>query len=708
MKRRRIILIASLVIAALVYVVRTQPESTDLSQFSTLNEKYDVTIYRDQWGVPHVYGKTDADTAFGLAYAHAEDDFATIQGVLAAARGNLAMHLGKKGAGNDFMVGLLQHRKFIDEKYESDISPETRRICEGYADGINYYVSQNPENAWSSLYPFEGKDIAAGFVHKVPLFFGFEKTLGKLFKAESRDELENLLRSKMSLHSHTNNHMVGSNTLAVAPSRSNDGSTFLAVNSHQPWIGPVAWYEANLHSEEGWNMTGALFPGAPMILHGHNRHLGWAHTVNHADLHDVYVLDTDPDNSSRYRVDDQWHTLKERTIPIKVRLWGPLYITVKKKAYDSIFGPTIQLNHGTYALRFASMGDVRQVEQWYRMNRATTLEEWKRAMSMQAVPCFNSGYADRQGNIFYLYNARIPRRNADYNWKYLVPGNTKETLWQDYIPFETLPQVLNPSSGFIQNCNSTPFQTTTGEENPDPSVYPEWTGIEHEMTNRALRALELFGSDPSITWKEFIDYKYDMGFSEKSRMADYLRQLQSFDAMPEELQEAHDIVTSWDLDASPSNTHTALAMLTLGEWYDEKKETIERDEYLKKLQWAQQQIREHHKSLSIPWKEMNRIVRGETNRGMGGAADTLHSVHSKLQEDGTFHGHTGDSYVLLVRWNPDGTFYSESIHQFGSATQDASSPHYADQLPLFIQRKRKEVIFHREAIAAQAERTYSP
>ncbi|MBS3809363.1 MAG: penicillin acylase family protein, partial [Desulfobacterales bacterium] len=165
-------------------------DHVDLETFRDLGKKYDVEILRDKWGVPHVFGKTDADTAFGIAYAHAEDDFVTIQGTLLASRGMLATELGLKGAPNDYMVQLLNIWDTINEKYEKNLSPETRAICRAYAEGLNYYASLHPDQANEQLYPARGKDVAAGFVHKVPLFFDMDQTLKLIFNSETPLETE--------------------------------------------------------------------------------------------------------------------------------------------------------------------------------------------------------------------------------------------------------------------------------------------------------------------------------------------------------------------------------------------------------------------------------------------------------------------------------------------------------------------------------------
>ena len=179
----------------------------------------------------------------------------------------------------------------------------------------------------------------------------------------------------------------GSNVIAVSPERSANGETFLAVNSHQPWSGPVSWYEAHVHSEQGWEAAGGLFPGTPSILHGHNRDLGWAFTVNSPDLVDVYVLDINPDNLNQYRFDGEWLDLIVKDYPIEVKIWGNLSWTVNREVAWSVYGPVLRQDHGVYALRYATMGDIRLVEQFFKLNKAQDFEEWYGVLSEGPCRC---------------------------------------------------------------------------------------------------------------------------------------------------------------------------------------------------------------------------------------------------------------------------------------------------------------------------------
>lgn len=655
--------------------------------------RYDVRILRDTWGVPHVFGRTDADVAYGLAWAHAEDDFETIQGALLAARGRLATRLGPGGAPNDYLVQLLRVREVVDAGYQRDLTPATRALCEAYADGLNHYAARHPDAAWAGLYPVRGRDVISGFVHKLPLFFGLGRVLTGLLAEEPPPA----------------SPPPGSNAFAIAPSRSADGATRLLVNSHQPWSGPVAWYEAHLRSDEGWDATGGVFPGAPIVLHGHNRALGWAHTVNNPDLIDVYRLAVNPDDPRQYRFDGGWRDFETRTASIDVKLLGPIRWTFRREVLWSEHGPAVRGPRGTFALRLAGYGDVRHVEQWYRMNKARSQAEWMDAMRLLALPMFNTVYADGEGHIAYVYNARLPRRPEGFDWSGELPGDTSRALWSDVLPFEGLPQVIDPPSGFVQTCNGTPFATTTGEGNPDPASFERALGIETYLTNRGRRALELLGGDESITSEELDAYKCDVTYSAESEAALAVNALLAA-APPRDpiTLAALAVLRTWDFRADPQNRAAALALLTLRTDERGRIRNEPADVLMDRLRDTAQLLEAHFGRLDVPWAEVNRLRHGAADIGLGGGPDLLRAVYGERTEDGRVRGVAGDSYVLIAEWDAGGRVRSKSIHPFGSATKDKHSPHYADQAPLFAKCGSKPVWLDEAEVRAHLEREYRP
>jgi penicillin amidase/acyl-homoserine-lactone acylase len=713
MRRRLLFLILAIVAGGLALAPRGGGPSAE--SLIAAARKYDARILRDTWGVPHVFGKTDSDAAYGLGYAHAEDDFKTIEEGLLLVRGKLASLQGKEAAPGDYMVQLLRVWDLIDAQYQSDLSPEVRAICEAYADGVNHYAALHPAQVHRGVLPFTGKDIVAGFVFKGPFFYGLDNQVKRLFdtKAERKvskkvADVGDFIRRGTPL---------GSNAFAVGPGRTPDGKTLLNINSHQPWEGPVAWYEAHVHSEEGWDMVGGTFPGAPLILLGHNRYLGWAHTVNSPDLADTYVLEMNPENPNQYKFDGEWRDLEVRQAPIKVKLWGPFWWTVYREALWSVYGPAVRQEKGVCALRYAGREDIRQVEQWWNMNKARNFEEWRSAMQMRAIPSLNALYADCKGTVYYLYNARFPIRAEGYDWRQSLPGNTSETLWKEYLPFDKLPQVLNPPSGFVISCNNTPFNTTTGEGNPKPEDFSKTLGIETHMTNRSLRALELFGADKSITSETFYSYKYDVAYSKESDVAKAVRDLS--EAPPSEdpiIQEGTEIIRKWDLRTNPENTAAAIALIAIQPDPDGGHRGGDVSHMRENIRKYGPVLKEKHGRMDVPWGEVNRLIRGNVDVPVGGGPDVLRGLYSLFErngalygfEDGTVEGKGGDSYILLASWDKEGKVSSQSIHQFGSATQDVNSPHYSDQAPVFARQEMKPVWMDEEEIRKHLEREYRP
>lgn len=671
--------------------------------------RYDVRILRDTHGTPHVYGARDADVAYGLGFAHAEDDFLTIQKVMLATRGGLARIEGREAAPMDYMVHLLGFWEDVEAGY--DALPEaTRRIAEAYADGVNHYAALHRVQALPGLFPATGEDVVAGFAFKTPLFYGLQRTVLPLFEEERPGELA-LAPTEEAFHVAPGvAPPLGSNAVAVAPSRSADGATRLLVNSHQPYTGPVAWYEARLKSEEGWDAAGGVFPGSPIILHGHNRHLGWASTVNTPDLADVYVLEMHPEDPDRYRYGDGWRELETEDVEIEVRILGRLTWTVTREVARSVHGPVIRRPHGTYAIRYGGMGEIRQLTQYYRMNRARDLAEWREAMALQALPSINFVYADREGHIGYFYNARFPRREPGWDWQAYLPGDRPELVWREFWPFEAVPSVVDPPSGFVASANHSPFRVTTGEANPDPDAFPAEHGIETRMTNRARRALELYGRDTSITREEFHRYKYDKRYAEGSRARVLVAEILAAPE-PEEarLREAREVLRRWDFTAEVEDTSAALGILTLSPVVLAEMKEEEPPDLMESFRAAVDALLEHHGRLDPPWGEVNRFRRGRIDEPVGGGPDVLRAIESfELEDDGTYSARSGDSYLLFVEWDAEGRVRSDSVHQFGSATLDPSSPHFADQVPIFLAEETRPVLLEEEALRENLSRSYRP
>ena len=703
--------LGALVLAALATVLVLdqidQPAPPDFAALIAKAQHYDARIERDAFGVPHIFGKRDADVAFGLGYAHAEDDFATIQTVALATRGTLAARDGQSAAVTDYLVHLLHVWETVNARYDKDLPDSLKAVLEAYADGVNDYAARHPAAVSPGLLPMTGKDVAAGFVFKTPFFYGLDKVLMDLAspgggQALSKEGKDAFLPTAHPLP-------VGSNGVAVAPARSADGATRLLVNSHQPYTGPVAWYEAVLESGEGWHVAGGFFPGSPFMLHGHNEHLGWASTVNMPDLADVYRLTINPDNPNQYKLDGAWHDFEKSDAAIRVRLWGPLSWTFHRDVLYAAQGPVLKTDHGVFAIRYAGMGEIRQALQYYRLDKAHDLAEWRAAMALQALPSINFIYADAAGNIGYVYNGQFPNRQDGVDWQDPLPGDRSDLIWQGYLPFDRLPQLWNPPAGFVFNSNNTPFQATAPEDNLRPADFSPAMGIQANMTNRAYRALETFGADAAITADAFRRYKFDLAYSAQSRLARLIAEVTAIDPGGDtDLKQAQDILRHWDRQTDRANRGTALAVLMGEPVVKAEEDKKPGPKPIDALQAAIHTLKTHFGRLDPEWGEVNRIRRGSLDLPIDGGPDVYRAVYGIPQPDGTLTAAGGDTLILFVDWDKSGAVHSESIHQFGSATLDAASPHYSDQTPLFDEMKTKPVLFTEAELAGHVQADYKP
>ncbi|MBU4060727.1 MAG: acylase [Alphaproteobacteria bacterium] len=686
-----------------------QPEAATLAAAAA---RYDAEILRDDYGVPHVYGARDADTAFGLAYAHAEDDFETIQETVAAARGVLARYRGKDAAAVDYIASLFGIWDTVDARYDADVPADVKAMAEGYVAGLNLYASEHPEATWAGLAPFTPQDVVAGFMFKTPFFYGLDETLLKLFGADYTQSiaLAPAGPKKAFLMGPRPASERGSNAFAVTPARSGDGFTRLVINSHQPLTGPVAWYEAQVTSGEGLDITGGLFPGTPVILHGFNKNLGWANTVSAQDLVDVFVLTINPDNKNQYWLDGKWADFEVTTARINVKLMGPFAFPATRSVKRSVHGPVIEGPTGTYAIRYAGMGEVRQLEQYYRLNKSEDLDQFMGAMAMNALPSINYVYADKAGSIAFIHNAQYPDRDDAWDWSGDLPGDRSDIVWQGYRPWDEVPKLVNPASGFIFNSNNTPYAATDGPDNLKPEDFPQSMGLQTNQSNRALRVMELTGDTDPIDGARLLAIKFDNRYAEGSEADAVVKAVLAADWSAEPgMAEAAALLADWDYGTDASSRTAALGSLTTSRAITEKYTHIKapppETAFREAVAWLQQ----HHGRIDPEWGEVNRLVRGAVSLPISGGPDTLRAVYPKeIRDDGELHMSAGDTWIALVEWDAEGRQTARVISPFGSAALDSASPHYGDQAPLFAAEQWRGALLTRADVEGRATRSYHP
>ena len=687
---------------SLILMMLVSCKSLDDSKINFYLEKsslYKAEIKRDIWGVPHVYGETDADAAFGLAYAHAEDDFKNIAENMYLYRAQMGLRDGISGAVQDYLIKVLKIRENIDENYLIDLDENVRKVLEAYAAGINYWMIKNPENEYSHFFPVTEKDIVAGFAIQNLFFSGVVSSIEKLQReAEIKEEYTSLYRNQQ--------FVTGSNVLAVNSNKTEDKSTRIIINSHQPLEGPLAWYEAHIKSDEGWNMMGGLFPGSPFIFVGFNENIAWGFTVNKPDLSDSYELTINPNNEDQYLLDGEWIDFTKETIKLPVKIFGPIQWTVERDAKYSQHGPVLEVGDKSYALRFSGMKDIKQVNQWYAMNKSQSIADWISAMKKRSIVSFNGVFADKEGNIFFLHNSSSPLRKEGLDWSNTIDGTRSDLIWDEYVEFEKIPQIKNPSSGWLASTNQDPFKVTNEMDNLSAKDFSPTLGLQTRMTNRAYRSIELFDSYSSISEQDFDDIKFDNKYSVQSRSYKYISKIFEIDFETDELNYAKNVLRDWDLSTNFDNTSAALGVCVLSnEWISEQGQRIPQDPEIS-FRDCVTELNETYGKVDPKWSERNFIVRGQKKISVQGGPDVLRAIYGRNDNEGDLKAAGGDGLYIHVSWDKDKKQQSKSIHQYGSATQDNSSIHFDDQMDLYVNEVYKPTFYDSELLDKNTSKVY--
>ncbi len=654
-----------------------------------------VTIARDHWGVPHILGKTDADAAFGLAWAHAEDDFTNIQYVLLSGKKMLGRVLGKKGAEVDYVVELLRCRDIVEEKIGT-LSPEFLKVAEAYVQGLNEFAAANPEKVLlKKAFPASVKDYLAAATFSLCIISGMDELLPKLLKGEYRSLPEPLPN--------------GSNAFAIHPSRTSTGEAFLAINSHQPLDGPVAWYEAHVMSDEGMNILGGLFPGGLCILHGVNENLGWAHTVNNMDKIDVYQLQM-KEKSLQYLFDGQWIALEKRKVKLQVK---GIPINIIKNVYWSRYGATVQTPKGFFAIRLTANQSITAMEQWWRMGKASNFSEFYKALSMQGLPMFNVVYADRWDTIFYISGGKMPLRDKDstYDWKGILPGNTSRTLWTDFHPITDLPQYINPASGYLYNTNHSPFLATAPTQNINGKEYDWTSGYETFHNNRSARFAELMAETEKLDYARFKKIKYDGHLPSKLWYPINIDAfLQVSGGQDTVLKSVIDDYRTWDRSSDQESRGAAVFRLLLAYITDVlhmHSGTLTGEQALSAFRYAKEHELRYFGKTGIKLGELQQLSRGEKSLPIWGIPDVITAMYTETGLNGMLKVMAGESYIELVRFPKNELPIMETVNCYGSS-HDPKSLHFTDQMDLFMQQQTKPMTLDKKRVMSDAVSIYHP
>jgi acyl-homoserine-lactone acylase len=660
-----------------------------------------ITIARDSFGVPHIFAPTDPEVAYGIAWAHAEDDFTTIQTLLLTGKGKLATYLGKKGAPVDFVVGLLNTKATVQAQI-GQMDPKFLALVKGYLMGLEAYANAHPKEILNKhVFPITIEEYLSATVFSVAVFCGVDKTLPKILNG-TIPQLAGFTGE-------------GSNAFAIHANKSTTGENMLVINAHQPIEGATAFYEAHLQSEEGWNILGGLFPGAPLIFHGVTPNLAWAHTVNFQDKIDVFQLQTDKAHPGAYKVDDSWLALEKRRIKLNIKgLPFPIFKTV----YNSIYGPTVATPEGQYfSMRLPALMDAGALQQWYAMNRAENFTGFKKALEQNHLPMFNIMYADNKDTIFYISNGKMPYRNADtaYHWNSTVPGNTMATLWTKYKPLSELPQQLNPASGYLFNTNHSPFLATDEKYNLDPKKYDVNDGYETYHNNRSQRAKDLIDPLDKISYTDLKRIKFDRSLPNKILFPYGFTADSMFLVDENKYPALAPIITTlkkWDHAAVAESKGAAIYNIA---YYlvpqvmeGRKNDKLSMQEAVVVYEKIDEYLRKKFGRTDIVLGDLQKLVRGDQSWPQGGMPDVLAAVMSEPYKNGTRKMNSGDAYINIVRFPKDGSLpHIETINTFG-ASMHKESPHFADQRAMYQEQVLKPMTLDKNVVLKNAEKVYHP
>ena len=671
--------------------------------FSQINPN-NITIARDTFGIPHIFAATDSEVAYGLAWAHCEDDFEHIQQLIIITNARMGEVTGKEGAALDFFVQFIKSKETVDRYYDLDLSADFKKTLQAYTNGLNAYAASHPkEIKLKNIFPTTAKNILIGYHLILSSMIGAPRALEFIIK-EKPDE-------------YIFNASAGSNGIAMSSKMTGDSSTFLLINPHVPLEGQASWYEAHLCSEQGLNMYGALVPGMISPAMGCNEHMGWAITFNWPDYVDIYEMEINKENKNQYKFDGNWYDLEVRNIPLKIKTKLGKF-TIKKKVYWCIYGPAYKTKKGIYALRFNTMFNIKAAEQWFNLGKAKNFQTFNSTMHMQGIPLFNIVYADDDECIIYLFNGLLPRRNLDYNWQKVVPGNTSKTYWDKFYSIGELPQKNRPACGYVYNTNNSPFRCTAADENPNENLFNKQSGFSwNRVNNRDLRFNELMEGKTNINFQEFKKIKYDCSYpKEKGGLYKTFKPIYSLkEADYPDIADAITKLKKWNFTGNTENREAALVAFTFNYLfkkkdarYNELETGVDYDTPLliEAIRYAKKTLLKHYKTIDLPFGEVQRLIRDDKSYAVSGLPECLRAMVTEVTKEGSLRAINGDSFIMFAKFSKKGNTY-ESVVPYG-ASRKKGSPHLMDQMKLYSNQQTKPITLDKEKVLKNALQIYHP
>jgi acyl-homoserine-lactone acylase len=697
----------------------------------------EVTIRRDTYGIPHILAKTEESAAFGFGYAQAEDHCLAIARRLIAARGEAARYLGQ-GVEGDFLIKRFDNLEVCRQNF-GQLDPLLRRIFNAYAAGVNHYVSKHRQELPEWIPTFYGIDVLAN-ARAGAVFSAIDAATIRALKAKYPDDAQavttpQVLDSEQPSESFNyETELPGSNAFALSGSRTISGKPILLGNPHLNWSS--LYWEAQVTVPGKINFFGSTLAGIPVLRAGFNEHLGWVTTNNNPDQEDIYALKLDPNKPDHYIFEGRSLPLKKLELTVEIRPADGTTKTEKRTYEQSHLGPIIyRTKDRAFAYRSAQLESFRHLEGFYRLSKTQNLGEWLRVMKLGLLNYSNFTYADRDGNILYQWNAHIPRRIDDgTSYELDVPAETSKYLWRGRHPFADFPRLLNPSGGYIQNCNNPPWYTSLRDP-VDPSRFKSYFE-RGELSLRPQLALEMLESKSKFS----LDDVRRMKFNTKMLLADRLKPdlikaLKAASSPSHDLIKGLAVIEAWDNTASADAKGAVLFQRFVDSYLRATKKpyAVEWDSRdpartpsglsdpalaVKHFEDAVKWTRQTFGSEAVAWGQIHRFRFKDVDLpgdGMTGVYGAFRVVGFRQMPDGKqVAGWTstneplsgfGDAWVIAVEFSKPLKAYS--VLAYGQTT-NPSSKHSRDQIAMFANHELKRVWFSEAEIKANLETEYRP
>ncbi|WP_299211667.1 acylase [uncultured Aquimarina sp.] len=660
-------------------------------------EKTATQIAWDTWGVPHITADTVEELFYAQGWAQMHNHANLVLKLYGSARGKGAEYWGQEQFGNDRLIHTLGFDQLADD-WEKSQDPELKIIYESFINGMNAYAASHPEAIDEKnkvVLPLTTKDVNMHSMYVIFTRFIAGNDLGRVQQWPD----------------------MGSNAYAIAPSRSASGNAMLVQNPHLPWWQEFLFFESHLNLKDK-NMYGATLVGFPGIAIGFNKNLGWTHTNNTIDNADTYELDL---KGEGYVLDGEQKAFETSPKTIKIKLKDGKMIDEEIPILKTIHGPVVnKTENKVLTLRMVGLDRPNMLLQWWRMINSNNFNEFESALKMAQIPFWNVMYADKSGDIFYLFNGLVPKRTEDAwgYWDRIIPGGKSADIWTEVHEYVDLPKVKNPVNGWLQNANDPPW-TSTIPMSLNPDDFPGYMSPQ-SMSFRPQRSARMLIEDESITFDELVDYKLSTRLEFADRILDDL--FIAIDSSDSELaKRAKVVLENWDRTADADSKGMLLFYAWAQKfntwnntnykekWNIEKPNTTpdgiaDPDRAVQLLEKTVQELEAKFGSLDIAWGTYYRINYNGKNLPANGSDGSMGVFRvawpGHATDDNMFVG-GGDSWVGVIEFGD--AVKAKVLLSYGNATQK-DSPHFGDQLELFSKKELRDAWFTKAEVKSNTSR----